>query len=587
MSVFQVQSPDGRVFEVTAPDGASQADVLRQVQQQSQQQQPTQGPAGLASTMSKVNPTDDMSTADRLVAGVGSGMTRFARGAGNLAVSGLNKVLPSNPNLEDLVTGDQRAIKGGWFSDEALREQDQLDKPLSDTTAGSVGQAIGQTAASLPASMGIGAASNALRALPLVGRALANPLVRGGVEGGLFGGATADPDKQAQGMELGAGVGAGLTGILGAAGRLARGFIQKSGAAQDLENAAAQQGRDLFIPAAQAADPAGDLATQAGQAFYRNALPIVPGVSTQIKNQAARAMGTVRDMALDTATPPGVTRAAAQTPQQAVAALKDAFNDEYENTVGQYVYDVPKDLQSQVEDRIQAELPDVDDTTLSNVSSAIADQMDRFASGKATISGNNLLNAKNAVSGLMKTMSGPERAALTAGKGVFDDIINDELSTTVPGQADLARYQGLSDPYSALMDVSKAAKAAQSSGGDFTARQLAAKAKPGTPLADLAQNAQATLGQAPVGTLTPRIGRVGALLEAPFHLPALAAHLPAVAGTIAGGNALATQTAQRFMMGDTAAQKAIQALLAAHPESAVAVQTVLRNAATTSVGRNQ
>ena len=67
-------------------------------------------------------------------------------------------------------TGDRRAIKGGFFSDEAVREQDELDRPLSQSTGGAVGQAIGATAASLPLSLGYGAASSAARAVPGSGK---------------------------------------------------------------------------------------------------------------------------------------------------------------------------------------------------------------------------------------------------------------------------------------------------------------------------------------------------------------------------------------------------------------------------------
>jgi hypothetical protein len=56
-------------------------------------------------------------------------------------------------------------------------------------------------------------------------------------------------------------------------------------------------------------------------------------------------------------------------------------------------------------------------------------------------------------------MRGPEKAALRSGMEVFDEIIGDELNTSAtPGaQADLARYQGLTGPYSSFKQVSKAA----------------------------------------------------------------------------------------------------------------------------------
>jgi len=142
-------------------------------------------------------------------------------------------------------------------------------------------------------------------------------------------------------------------------------------------------------------------------------------------------------------------------------ALKDAFNHEYESTVGQYSFSVPKDLTDMVEARIKAAQPNVGDTTLDKVSRAVAAEMERFSDGLPTIDGNNLLNAKNSVSGLYKQMRGPERSALNHAVGVFDDIIESELSPTVQGQADLARYQNLSEPYQTYKDVGKAVGKAQ------------------------------------------------------------------------------------------------------------------------------
>jgi hypothetical protein len=94
--------------------------------------------------------------------------------------------------------------------------------------------------------------------------------------------------------------------------------------------------------------------------------------------------------------------------------------------------------------------------------------LQRYASGKATIEGENLLNAKNAASALYKQMRGPEKAALRSGMGVFDDIISDEMSTSVtPGaKEDLARYLGLAGPYTSFKQVGKAVNAASGAAGN-------------------------------------------------------------------------------------------------------------------------
>jgi hypothetical protein len=154
---------------------------------------------------------------------------------------------------------------------------------------------------------------------------------------------------------------------------------------------------------------------------------------------------------------------ASKAPESTITALKDAFDKEYQETVGNYVFDVPAEFRDQVEARIRSALSKVDDETLDSVSLTVERQMQRFSNGKAAIDGHNLLNAKNATNALYRTMRGPEKSALKAGVGVYDDIIHAELSPTVQGQAVLARYQSLAEPYSAFKQVQKAVKSAQAS----------------------------------------------------------------------------------------------------------------------------
>jgi hypothetical protein len=222
---------------------------------------------------------------------------------------------------------------------------------------------------------------------------------------------------------------------------------------------------DIFIPITQAADPEGDLVTQAIRTAYRDVLPVAPGVSAQLRSQSGRAMGTVRQMALEQADPVGtvVGVGATKAPQETIAALKDAFDKEYQETVGSYVLTCPMNFRAQVEARIKQALPEVDNETLNSVSSTVEKQMQRYSSGKPTIDGNNLLNAKNETNALYRTMRGPEKSALKAGVGVYDNIINAELSPAVQGQQDLARYQAASESYPAFKQVRKAVKAAQGS----------------------------------------------------------------------------------------------------------------------------
>jgi hypothetical protein len=94
---------------------------------------------------------------------------------------------------------------------------------------------------------------------------------------------------------------------------------------------------------------------------------------------------------------------------QIISALKD--DKENADTVKNHTFAVPADFPDQVEKNV---MPNVDNQTLNNVTSAMDDQMQRFASGRPNIDGGNLLNAKNASSALYKSMQGPEEGRTAA-----------------------------------------------------------------------------------------------------------------------------------------------------------------------------
>ena len=597
---MEIELPDGTILD--APDGANIKRVVQGYYASKGRTAAASKPAtpdtndpvsgtntyfDIPSMSFKERPNNAL---DTMTEGIGSGMVRLGRGVGNVLVKAMNAVGPERNDPTSIMTGDRRLIHGGPFSDEAVKEQDAIDAPLLGTGAGRAGQVIGETAASLPISGAYGGVARALpaavdalgagRAAALAGRVLGNPLVRGGAEGAVNAAAAADPDQQGNAALAGGALGTGLSGVFGVLGRAARGIAQKSDAARQLENIAGDSGKDIFIPLSQAADEHGDLITQGAKTLYKDVLPAVPGTTGQLRGQTSRALDTVRELALERSDPTGavVQPGAGSNPTAAVSALKDAFDQEYASTVKRYKFDVPADFSDQVETRIKAAIPDVDSQTLDGVTQAIDGQMQRFSSGRPSIDGQNLLNAKNASSALYRKMEGPERAALRAGVGVYDDVIAKELGQSADpnAAADLARYQGLADPYSAYRQVGKAAQAATGNTGQFTPRQLAIAAKGKGPLAPLAQAAQGTLGQ-PVVSGYGLFGHTGVVGTA----YGLLSHPAGTAAVIGGGNLLATRTVQRAMMGDTAAQKAITAMLDAHPEMAAAVQTAVRNAVTT------
>lgn len=86
--------------------------------------------ARMISGTPEIDPTEGMSTTQKVLAGVGMGMTNAARGVGNLV---------------------------GLVSDEEIAEAKRLDAPLANTTAGTVGNVLGSAAALAPVALMPGA----------------------------------------------------------------------------------------------------------------------------------------------------------------------------------------------------------------------------------------------------------------------------------------------------------------------------------------------------------------------------------------------------------------------------------------------
>lgn len=174
-----------------------------------QQMQEDLAPAPTAAK--KYDPTEGMSTTDKVLAGIGMGMTRAARGVGQAL---------------------------GMVSQADIDEAHRLEAPLSQTRAGSIGNVVGNTAALAPAMFLPGA----------------NTYVGATTLGGLLGGLTTEGGAQERGMSAlggaaGGFVGKGLGNVLGyGAGKLSD-LLTTRGASQQ----AANQARDAAINAARAA----------------------------------------------------------------------------------------------------------------------------------------------------------------------------------------------------------------------------------------------------------------------------------------------------------------------------------------------
>lgn len=152
MAKYSVQGPDGKVYVLEGPDGASTDDVMKAAQALAADHQ-TRAAADLAQMKTDYAPTVGMGTTERTAAGVGQGINNVNNGIGQM----VGKVLPEKGSFLgvsvrsglSLIPGGD-AILGLERSQSEIDEAKRTDAPLLKTTAGRVGSAVGNVAAALP-----------------------------------------------------------------------------------------------------------------------------------------------------------------------------------------------------------------------------------------------------------------------------------------------------------------------------------------------------------------------------------------------------------------------------------------------------
>lgn len=138
-----------------------------------------------------IDPTADMSTTQKVLAGVGKGMTDLVRGVGQMRNDQYDKFasLPFNP--KELATPKVLNV-----TNQEVADARKLDAPLMETKSGKVGNFIGQVAATAPAMLIPGANTYAGAALFGGATGAAQPVIEGesrglntalGTAGGLAG----------------------------------------------------------------------------------------------------------------------------------------------------------------------------------------------------------------------------------------------------------------------------------------------------------------------------------------------------------------------------------------------------------------
>lgn len=185
MPIYTVQGPDGKVYKIEGPAGATAEQLGRVIAGGG-------GPSPTAPTTPPVNPAqavvDDMSGPERVLAGVGSAFARLGRGAG------------------------QRL---GMYSQQEVDEANRLDAPLLSSVGGMGGNIAGNIAAALPTLAIPGAAT-----IPGAG-------VIGAVQGALTPTSTGESALQNAGIGAAAGAGGIVAGrVLNAAVQGGRALVE-------------------------------------------------------------------------------------------------------------------------------------------------------------------------------------------------------------------------------------------------------------------------------------------------------------------------------------------------------------------------
>lgn len=525
------------------------------------------------------NPTDDMGTLERLRAGIGSGMVRGARGGLRLS----RMLTPAG--LINQVAGNDVGLPE-FASKESIRQQDAMDKPLEDTTAGGTGRFVGELAATAPLGLGgkaPAAVQGARTMFPRAAAWLAKASPRAAGEGAVSGAAYGSPDDTMGSATRGAGFGILGDKVGSALGRTIRGLVQKSPEAELMEMIGAQHGTDIKLPLSQAAGDEGISGIL--KSIYAKILPAMPGAGTKLAKQEGEAASKFREIAMKEGAPDSTKLMpnAGDDVHTTMKQISDAFDQEYASTIKSYVFNVPQP--GAFAARIRQAFPNIDNTTLKNVSDAASDIVARYSNGGKVLDGDNLVRARTELARLGRE-AGDDRTgqAFYQTQQLLDDVVRTDLKQGGNKQnlADLAKWEALAEPWKKFTRIQQAAARTTSQGGRFTPKELkgavksqstdAALSKGEAPLQDLAEVGEQTVGN---------ISRTPTMYERAATWAALAAmsKLGPLAPVVAyGGSKLASsRKAQDALMGQTASQKYMADLLRKYPELAQAAESGVRN----------
>jgi hypothetical protein len=477
----------------------------------------------------KADPTADMGTGDRLMSGVGQGMTNVYRHAGNL----LN-------------------IK----TDQEMQDAKQLDAPLLKTGAGRFGSMIGETAITAP--MMMGGAGIVARGGAAAARAVANPVSRGALEGVAQGSLMADHGERGSGAFLGGALGSALPFVGSGFGKLVRG-LNRTPEAQALLN----QGVDI-TPGQM--NPNG-LINQIEESWLS-----VPGVGSVVKGARDNAQNSFQRVATESAAAPG-TRIAAGSATKMLDDAYKSFEPLYEQARG-FTEVVPSIVRESENIPLFAALK----KSVSSKSTVASDQArDRAWSiikrewSKGTKGSDRLLDMR---SELRRSAREARKSTETLQHDTADILdsaeqrITDALDSQLPPDA-MQAVRTADAQYGMYKVIEDAVAAAKDKPGGFTAADLSravASAMKGETKGVYARGGGGVLrdlasaGTEVMNSRSPATGARLAAIAAPLGLGAAA---PAVGIPVAAAMLAltGTRTGRRLAAGATSPQVRLQQLL--------------------------
>ena len=394
-------------------------------------------------------------------------------------------------------TGRQIGNIFGIISDDELADAEKLDADLMATGMGQFGSLVGEVAATLPISGGVGlagkAAGTGLRAarsagtvsrkgFSRAGRALQSPVARGAVEGAAIGAIFGGPEHRVAGAAGGAGFGAGGGWLGKKIGNSWRNFKLTNMTPEAL---ALQKQTGQFIPLSQSGKGLTKM-------WYNGLLANLPGVSSKIRGQYREAVNDLRHWAATKAHPDTEWAEVSLAGDDSVVAMMSKLDDFWTGA-----YD---DINAAVVDAARLKVPKEVRSLLETASEGLY----KIPKGPGQ-NGANLLNHRNALNNLRsQSGKGPLRKGINAKIDEAIESVDDVLKREVDDEI-YARYEQLSEPYRHYQILGKAFDDAAKLGGEFTPGQLLARSAKGatkaTPLEDsylaVARNAAKALPDFP------------------------------------------------------------------------------------------